>query len=202
MIDERSHLYLTGKLGNPAHVIAMKMGNQHIIDPVDARSFSRPDYATSISPVEPRPTGIDKNCLLRGGNDQCGLPAFHINEKDLKRLRFRGRYACAEKRACKRLQKETTQSFICAALPPCILMYRLRLLKLTPAQFRYIGLLIPSRDVQSPLTMASARKYRPDASVYSSVSREQFRAPSFFRGAQPMTSHRPYSSGLLADRLS
>src|SRR6266849_4347526 len=88
------------------------------------------------------------------------------------------------------------------SLPPCILMYRERLLKLTWVQSRYIGLLIPSRDVQSPLTMTSARKYRPDASVCSSVSREQFRAPSFFRGAQPMTSHRPYSSELLADRLS
>src|SRR5216684_6819739 len=109
MIDERSNLYLTSKLGNPAHVIAMKMGNQHIIDPVDARSFSRAHDATSISPIEPRPTGIDKNCLPQGANDQCGLPTFHIDEKDLKRLRFRGRCACAEKRACKRLQKETTE---------------------------------------------------------------------------------------------
>src|SRR5713226_4278839 len=109
MIDERSNLYLTGKLGNPSHMVAMKVGNQHIIDSLDAPCFGRGDDAAGVSPIKSRPTGIDKNCLPRGGNDQCCLPTFHIDEKDLKRLRFRGRYACAEKRACKRLQKETTE---------------------------------------------------------------------------------------------
>src|SRR5258707_14160686 len=109
MIDERSDFDLAGELSDASHVVAMKMGNQHIIDLVDACGLSRTDDAAGVPAIKSGPAGIDEHGLARRGNNQCCLPAFYIDKKDLKGLRLGGELGCAKQHIYERLQQESAE---------------------------------------------------------------------------------------------
>src|SRR5260370_2688423 len=109
MIDERSDFDLAGELSDASHVVAMKMGNQHIIDLVDACGLSRTDDAAGVPAIKSGPAGIDEHGLARRGNNQCCLPASYIAKKALKGLRIGGQLSCAEQHIYDPLLQESTE---------------------------------------------------------------------------------------------
>src|ERR1700689_2356269 len=59
----------------------MKMSNQYVVDLADACLLCGGNDAVSISPVVPRPAGIDEQRFPRRGYKQGRLPSLYVHKK-------------------------------------------------------------------------------------------------------------------------
>jgi hypothetical protein len=101
VVHERADLDAGSKLGGSAHVIAVIVSNDHVIELVETFSFRGREDTIGISPVESRPSRIDQHGLTARIHEQCRLAALHVNEIDVQGLRRLG---------CGRDGNECTQS--------------------------------------------------------------------------------------------
>src|SRR5204863_9007063 len=95
MIHKRHNLHAIGELCHAAHMIAVIMRDQDIINLLDLRRLCSAHNPLRISPVDVRPSRIDQHRFARWAYNQRRLPSLDVNEIDLKWFRsFRGRAAC------------------------------------------------------------------------------------------------------------
>ena len=83
VVEECAHLDSVDQLRDAAYVIAVIVGNQDIIQLLDAGLMRGGDDAVGIATFVAWPTGIDQQRLARWAHDQSRLPALDVDEVNL-----------------------------------------------------------------------------------------------------------------------
>ena len=88
MVDKCADLDSVDQLRNPAHVVAMIVGNQDVVDLLEARLMSRGQDPVGVATFISRPACVDEQRLSGGTHDQCGLAALHVDEVNIEGFRL------------------------------------------------------------------------------------------------------------------
>src|ERR1035438_9080649 len=86
VIDESADLHAVSQLGDAAHVIAMVVGDENIVELFDFGGFGGLDNAVGVTTVETAPACVDQQGVAGGSDDERGLAALHIDKIDFERL--------------------------------------------------------------------------------------------------------------------
>jgi hypothetical protein len=86
VIDERADWNLLRELDDPAVVVWMEVGDQEVIDVIDAGVADGGHDTPGVAAVVARKTCVHEQRLASGRDDQSGLAAFDIDEVDVERL--------------------------------------------------------------------------------------------------------------------
>src|SRR5438034_6211432 len=108
MIHKRHNLHALGEWCHAAHMIAVIMRDQDIINLLDLRRLCSARDPLRISPVEVRPSCIDQHRFVRWAYNQRRLPSLDVNEIDLKWFRSFRYSAASEGEADDRNPQEPT----------------------------------------------------------------------------------------------
>ena len=84
VIDEGADFDAIRELGHAAHVIAMVMSDENVVELFDFGRLGGLHNAVRIAAVKAAPSGVDQQRVAGGSNDERGLSAFHIDKIDLQ----------------------------------------------------------------------------------------------------------------------
>ncbi len=82
VVDKGVYRNAGDQLRETADVIVVIVGDEHVVDPGEAGSFSDGDDAIGVAAVVAGPTGVDEQGLPVRGDKQRSLPTFDVDEKD------------------------------------------------------------------------------------------------------------------------
>lgn len=86
VIDKGGDFHAVGQLRRAAHMIAMIVGDEDIVEPLEFGQLGGFCNAVGIATIESAPASIDEERLTRRTDDERGLAAFDVDEKDLQHL--------------------------------------------------------------------------------------------------------------------
>ena len=92
VVKKLAHRNAPDQLRRAAHMVHMIVRNQQVIDARDARVFHGRLNAVCVAAVFSRPARVHQERISGRGNQQRGLPAFHVdrvNEQLLRRFGLR-----------------------------------------------------------------------------------------------------------------
>ena len=117
VIEERADLDPARELRNSSRVIGVIVRDDDVVNVVDAGRFRGEHDAVRVSPVEIVPARVNQQRFTLRIDDQRGLPAFHVNEIYLQRLRSRrgGRDGRKPQAKTKQERQESGQDGACEA---------------------------------------------------------------------------------------
>jgi hypothetical protein len=84
VIDEGADGDAVDELRDAAGVVDVVVGEEDVIDVIDAGAFGGGDDAIGVAAFIAGPTGIDEERVSGGRDEESGLAAFYVDEVDLQ----------------------------------------------------------------------------------------------------------------------
>ena len=86
VVDERPDRQPLRELMGAAHVVAVEVGDDQVVDRVGTGIRGGRGDAVGIAPVEARPPGVEEHRLAGRGDEERRLAPLHVDDVDLQRV--------------------------------------------------------------------------------------------------------------------